>query len=233
MGQPLYAQLFETMLDRIATGDLAPGAMLPSESDLGREHGVSQGTARKALTMLEQEGVVERRQGRGTFVVARTPESSRFRFLRLRSLEGANDEPELVSETVRRRKSTAAERKLLDGAPEAVFEIERVRSLAGRNVLYERASVPAAHFPGLADRAPLPNALYVFYQHAYACGVARAEERLRAIAASEKVAEIFGLEVGAPVMEVERLAFDLRRRAVERRITICSTERHRYDISLA
>lgn len=63
--------------DQILAGDLAPGAKLPSESDLVGTYGVSRTVAREAVTRLRAEGLVETFQGRGSFVLA-VPEPSPF-----------------------------------------------------------------------------------------------------------------------------------------------------------
>ena len=233
MAPPLYRVVIDTIVDRIASGALPPGAMLPSEMHLGAELGVSQGTARKALMELETRGLLQRAQGRGTFVTVRTPETSLFNFFRLRKADGTQVIPELERETVRRRRATREERKLLHGEPEEVVEIERLRSLAGRDLVLEVSVVPVALFPGIADRAPLPNTLYVFYQQAYSCIIIRAEEKLRAQAADARTAEALRIEPGAPVLAVDRLAIDVLDRVVERRQSVSVTDTHSYFVSLS
>ncbi len=68
---PLYQQVMRVLMQRIAAGEYR--VSLPAEGDLARELGVSSGTVRKALDALEAEGVLERRQGRGTFVREQVP----------------------------------------------------------------------------------------------------------------------------------------------------------------
>ena len=67
--QPLYLQLRDALAERIARGEWKPGTVLPAEGNLARELGVSTGTVRKALDLLESEHLLSRRQGRGTFVI--------------------------------------------------------------------------------------------------------------------------------------------------------------------
>ena len=62
---------------RILDGSLAPGAKLPSETELIEEHGVSRTVVREAVTRLRAEGLVETFQGRGSFVLA-IPEPTSF-----------------------------------------------------------------------------------------------------------------------------------------------------------
>jgi GntR family transcriptional regulator len=62
--RPLYLQLRDALAERVAAGEWKPGTAIPNESDLAREFGVSAGTMRKALDLLEDEHLVTRRQGR-------------------------------------------------------------------------------------------------------------------------------------------------------------------------
>jgi GntR family transcriptional regulator len=70
---PLYLQVKEAILERIASGELRPGDRLPTEDELIREHGVSRVTIRQALELLQHDGLVERFARKGTFVTSRPP----------------------------------------------------------------------------------------------------------------------------------------------------------------
>ena len=72
---PLYQQVKDHILDRIARGALGEGDPVPSENDLTRDLGVSRMTANRALRELTAEGVLRRVQGIGTFVAAAKPQS--------------------------------------------------------------------------------------------------------------------------------------------------------------
>ena len=65
---PLYSQLVSIIKRNISAGTLSPGALLPSEAELCRTFDVSRSTVRQAIGALEAEGLVVRKQGRGTFV---------------------------------------------------------------------------------------------------------------------------------------------------------------------
>ncbi len=228
---PLYRQVEDEILSRIISGALAAGAMLPSEAELGAELGVSPGTARKALAELERRGVLERRQGKGTFVTTTTEERARFHFFRLRGPSGEELLPELVSETLARVRSTARDRAAFGADCRQVIAIRRVRSVPPGMRFAEHIRLPAALFPGLTERAPLPNALYALFQRAYGIAIARAEEDLSAVAATEEDAPL-GVTPGTPLLAAERRAYDLSGRIVELRESRYPTEMHRYRIVL-
>src|SRR4029079_236333 len=65
---PRYIAIAAVVRDRIATEQLGPHTLLPSERELAEQHGVSRMTARQALSLLESEGAVYRKPPRGTFV---------------------------------------------------------------------------------------------------------------------------------------------------------------------
>jgi GntR family transcriptional regulator len=64
----LYEQLADELRNAMASGRFAPGERLPNEDDLGRMYGVSRITTRQALERISQEGLIVRKQGKGTFV---------------------------------------------------------------------------------------------------------------------------------------------------------------------
>ena len=86
--RPLYLQVRDTLAARIATGTWKPGSLIPNEQDLARELGVSAGTMRKALDLLEAEQVVTRRQGRGTYVNDPASDELAARFSNFRDAGG-------------------------------------------------------------------------------------------------------------------------------------------------
>lgn len=229
---PLYKSVYQTILNRIIKGEYGPGAMLPSEVDLGAELGVSQGTARKALIELEQRGIVQRRQGRGTFVSATTQESALFHFFRLRRSDGTPCTPKLELEKVHRRQATIEEQLAFGNTDKHVFEIARLRAIDDKKIIRETAVLPASLFPGIAERSPLPNALYALYQHAYGIVIARADEQVRAVLASDEDVAVMDVEEGSPIIEVSRRAIDISDRIVELRLSRYDTRELHYDLSL-
>lgn len=232
MSQPLYRVVFNTIIQRIVNGIYPPGSMLPSEFDLGSELGVSQGTARKALIELDHKGIIERRQGRGTFVTLRTPESSLFHFFRLRDAKGQQVVPKLDDEVVSRRRATEAEKSALFGAPNEVYEIVRTRSYQGRPLSYETCVVSVMLFPGLQERAPLPNTLYVLFQQAYSCIIISADESLKASVLGDEISTRTAMDPAKPVIVARRQGYDLLERVVELRTSIFITDTVTYSVKM-
>ena len=229
---PLYRQVREGLLRRLAEGAWPAGAMLPSEQVLAAELGVSQGTVRKALDALVAENLLVRRQGRGTFVALHDESRILFQFFRLVSETGERQFPESRVLRVGAGRASAEERARLALAARArVVRIRRVRALAGRPCIAESIVLPASLFPGLIER-PLPNNLYGLFAEKYGIGIARASERLRAVALGASDATLLGVAQGTPALAIDRLALAIDGRRVEWRVSHCLTTHVHYASDL-
>jgi GntR family transcriptional regulator len=71
---PFYIQVAMLLRNRISDGLYSPGQKMPTQEELEQEFGVARVTVRQAVELLEKEGLVQRQQGRGTFVARQTPE---------------------------------------------------------------------------------------------------------------------------------------------------------------
>jgi GntR family transcriptional regulator len=232
--RPLYRQVYEALLRQIADGAWRPGEALPSEQALAGKLGVSQGTVRKALDTLAVEKLIERRQGKGTYIAEHTQERTLFRFFRLTLPDGSRAIPASEVETVRRRGARGPDVRHLGvavGAP--VVEINRTRLIEGVPAILERIVLPGALFPDIERRAPLPNALYTMYQHQYGQNIVTAEEQLSADVAGKEDARRLGLPVGTPLLHIERIAIGVDGMRVEWRVSRCDTRRLRYAVTLS
>ncbi|WGH78549.1 GntR family transcriptional regulator [Jannaschia ovalis] len=219
--EPLYRRILADLTDRIARGDLSPGQMLPSETEIGAQYGASQGTARKALSLLEARGILERRQGRGTFVAVSTDETALFHFFRLRDAAGALVTPVLERQSVTLRDATPDEVAL--DSPR-VYEIDRLRRIDGRLAARERVVVAADRFPGLGERQTPANALYPFYQRAYGVAILTASETL-APAVAEAGQDGLEVAAGEALLLIRRQAGDVAGKVAElRRCTYAMAE---------
>ena len=65
---PLYLQVKDVLLKRVVNGEYAAGEVIPSESKLAKDFGTSVSTIRQALSILVADSILQKKQGRGTFV---------------------------------------------------------------------------------------------------------------------------------------------------------------------
>lgn len=231
--RPLYRQVYDLIVSRIVQGEWRPGQSLPSEMALAQDLSVSQGTVRKVLDALTAEKLLERRQGKGTFIAENTQERNLFRFFRLARPGGDRLTPERVGEQVKLRACKASERAKLDLVRgDKVIEIKRIRRVSGRPAIRETIIIPAALTPGLETLSPLPNTLYSLYQGRYRLSITLAKEEIRAgLADAEDAAEI-EVKVGDPLLLIDRVAISLDDRKVEWRQSRCDCRDLVYAVNL-
>lgn len=225
--RPLYRQVRDILVKRIADGVWQAGQSLPSESEIALDLGVSQGTVRKALDEMTSDNLVVRRQGRGTYVAKHDDARILFQFFKLVPDIGERTFPESrMLETDKGANPEAAKTLGLE-AREQIVRVDRLRSIGGVTCILEQVHLPASLFPDLETR-PLPNNLYELYALEFGVTIGRASEKLKAVAATEKEAEALGMAAGHPLLRVDRLAYALDGRRVEWRISLCRTESFHY-----
>ncbi len=226
--RPLYRQAKDVLTRRIAEGAWQPGQILPSEFEIAADLGVSQGTVRKALDEMTAENLLVRRQGRGTFVARHDDARILFQFFKLTRDDGERRFPDSRVLDVRVvRASPEARERLGLAAGDKVVQIERVRSLAGITCVAEGMVLPQKLFPGIESRA-LPNNLYELYATEFGVTVARANERLKAVAATVRTAKHLKVAPGAPLLRVDRVAIDVGAAPIEWRVSLCRTDEFHY-----
>jgi GntR family transcriptional regulator len=143
----------ELVRERIRSQALMPGDRLPSEVELAREAGVSLITVRRALDELTRSGTVVRHQGRGTFVAQGKIISDVAQPVSLRAtLLGAGEDGKFQTVLLgcRRVSLDEPQGRLLDVASgSAAWQIQRLRSIAGRPTAIDRSLVPCHLAPSL------------------------------------------------------------------------------------
>lgn len=229
--QPLYSQVKELLVRRIASGSWLPGAMLPNEFQLAAEYRVSQGTVRKALLSMEADQLIIRLQGKGTYVAQHTKQRALFHFFRVVGLDGAQKIPTSRVLEHKMQHATKSQAKLLSIAPGSpVHTIKRLRDFNAEPAISERIYVPVDFMPNLSVPIGVQRdeEMYVIYQQQFNIMIVRATERLAAVAASAEEAKLLLLKQGSPLIEITRLARDVSGRTVELRISRVETSKCRY-----
>lgn len=231
--QPLYKQVYDLLTARLVEGYWKPSQLLPSEMMLAEELGVSQGTVRKALNQMVAEKMLQRQQGKGTFVAEHTQESDLFRFFRLREPHGEIAIPETVVLGSSRRTATDDEVKKLNlDANALVVELTRVRSIHNKPAIIEKVIQPLSVFPDIDKNTDLPNALYILYQEKYGITIMSVNDEIRAVEIPDAYAQHLDLAKGSPVLMIERSSVNIDGRVVELSTAYCSSDNFIYSVQL-
>ena len=202
---PLYLQLQRILRDAIDSHIVKADQALPTERDLAEEFEVSRITVRKAIDGLVTDGLVSRRRGAGTFVMAPRVEKS---FYKLPSVSedmitrGRRPHSVWVSKTS--GAVTPEEALSLGLSPgSVVYRFHRIRFADDLSMALEYSTVPAYCLPS-------PDAVTLsLYEALRATGhlPVRALQRLRAIAFTPEQAEALAIEPGSPGLFIERRGF--------------------------
>ena len=222
-GLSRYGKLAQALRDRILQGEWGPGEFIPAESALAQSYGVALGTIRQALSLLVEDGVLQRRHGKGTFVTKGVDGASMMRFFRFRGLdESASIKPHSQILSSRLRRANRQE-SLLFGVDqgEQVIQVERLRSLDEEPCLLETIVLPLPLFGALADSDihTWDDLLYPMYQQRCGVVIHKTQDTLSFSQLNGSQAKRLKLSVSHPCVLVERQAFDIAGRCVELRTT--------------
>jgi GntR family transcriptional regulator len=232
---PLYVQIAESLLDRIESGELRPGDRLPAERELSQTLEVNRMTVRRALQVLELQGLLMRRQGDGTYVTAPKIErqaGNLVPFTKGMQRRGYTPGAEVI--TFERRPaepSVAKELQLPVSTP--VYYIRRLRLINQEPVMLERFTLPVRRVPGLERYDLASCSVYEVMETKYGISVTRARQSLEPVVAAEYEAELLRVNAGAPLMLEQRLSFDQDDQPIEYGNDLYRGDRFRFVTEIA
>lgn len=232
---PLYQQIKGLLLRSLQGGEWRPGEVIPSEMELAVRFKVSQGTVRKAIDELAADNLLVRRQGKGTFVATHAEERTQYRFLRLHADDAAAAAlRRRLLECRRLRAPLEVARALQLKTGDSVLLIHRLLLQDEQPVVFDEIWLPATPFKGLtAERlAAHRGPMYAYFESEYGVHMSRADERIRAVAASAESAQALAVQAGTPLLSVERLSYTYGDKPVEWRRGLYRTEAHHYRNAL-
>jgi GntR family transcriptional regulator len=225
-GVPAYQRIQGAIRRAIESGGLLPGDAVPSERKLAQIHDVSLMTARHALATLEQEGVVERRRGVGTFV-----SPPKIHFNKLMS----------YTEQMRSRSLTASSKvlfaEMVDDDPEAtarlslspksqILKLQRLRHAAQEPFAVETCYFSAKQFAGLLNERLERESLFKILERHYDLVIGYADEEVDATAADPRTAELLGVPKREPLLRIRQMIYSTKGAAIVYVLGLYRSDRH-------
>jgi GntR family transcriptional regulator len=232
---PLYQQIKGLLVQSLDRGEWKPGEAIPSEFELAARFQVSQGTVRKAIDDLAAENLLLRRQGKGTFVATHSEAKVRYRFLRLAADDG---KPPVSGSQIldcRRVKAPVDVARLLDvRAADMVVNLRRLLSFDLTPTILDDTWLPGSVFRGLTAEslARYRGPLYGLFESEFGVSMVRADEKIKAVAATAEQAQLLKIKAADPLLQVERVSYTYGDRPMELRRGLYVTERFHYRNSL-
>jgi GntR family transcriptional regulator len=214
---PLYAQVEDVLVARIASGALPIGTQLPSEEELIREFGVSRTTIRMTIQNLVRQGLVEIRRGRGTFV------ASPRMVQELTELTGFAEDMRVLGRTPAAR---VLSREIVPAAPivaeklavpagAKVVRIQRVRLSDGVPLSLDETYLPEDLGRRVMADDLAKEPIFTLLEERYDTPLVEAEYVLEAAAAESAVAMALEISAGSPIFLIERTSYTSGGRAVD------------------
>ncbi|WP_416050217.1 GntR family transcriptional regulator [Cupriavidus basilensis] len=225
----LYEQIADLLREEIQKRRFDPSGKLPSEAELGERFGVSRVTVRLAITRLVDAGLVERKQGKGTFVV-----DKRLRH-GLDTLRGFYDSlvlqghaPEMQLVALERIVVPARLRGIFPAALGHCIALQRLHRLDGEPIALAETHIACDATPGWEDAERNPS--YTLIGQLLGMPVDRADLVIRARSAGQHLAAVLQTSRTHPLLELERTSFTADGAVCEH--TLFSIRSERYEFAL-
>jgi DNA-binding GntR family transcriptional regulator len=228
---PLYFQVAQHLEHLIESGELATGTRLENEIDLADQLGLSRPTMRRAIQYLVDRGLLVRKRGVGTQVV-------HAKVRRQVELTSLYDDLDKASRTPSTRVVSFAREPLAeDLAPDLslppgteVYVFERIRYADGEPLALMRNYVPASLLPLDAEDLAAHGLYNLLRASGITLRIARQSIGARAATAAE--ARALSETRGAPLLTMERAAFDDQGRTIEHGQHVYRASRYSFDLTL-
>ena len=217
-GRPKHERLREELLKSIEAFALRPYDALPSEAGLCELYGVSRTVVRQTLEGLENDGLIFRINGKGSFIAeTNDADLSRFTLRGLYTQVARAERVEFTSTVLRsefRRVPGEIARKLHVAPGDKAFYLERLRSVDGLPWVRIESYVPLPFGEQVARHDPASKPLHAIFSD---CGsqVARANREVEVVPAEAEIARFMRIENFPVLLVVTSVHHDAKGQVLE------------------
>jgi DNA-binding GntR family transcriptional regulator len=203
---PQYRKLYEILRRHILSGVYEEGSLLPSENELCAVHGLTRPTIRQALDSLVKDGLIMKRQGKGS-IVRKPPQS-----IGILSIDGTASaiggkylKTEILQKPVIRTWIANFPFELSEIERESgCIYLERLRFVDDKPVFYDINHLPNLNLPRFTSRSLANKSLFETLRSHYHIQVTGGEQRLKAMQCPENIAQLLKISPGIPVLYLQR-----------------------------
>ncbi|SNS15873.1 GntR family transcriptional regulator [Anaerovirgula multivorans] len=228
---PLYKQLQEILKKQIQSGERKPREKISSEINLAKEFDVSVITARKAVNLLVEEGLVEKKQGKGTFIAAQKYTrnlSQVISFSEVCRLNGTIAGSQLLE-----CKFINADKKTLERLErpqeEKVLYIERLRFVDDEPIVIEK-NIFSIAYSFLINEDLDNESMFDILKKRSGTEVSMSSRTIEICRATQKEAQQLKISKGAPLLLIKSIAYSTENKPVFIGTQIINGERYRFTM---
>jgi len=205
-GNSLYFNIKEQLLKQIQSGVYKVGERLPTEADLCQLYAASRTTIRLALSELEVQGILERIQGKGTFVKRKELQLIQTRSFTEDVLMQGKEPTSKIIEAKVIPAEVPLDEFLQIPLNSPVNQLLRVRYADGEPLLYERTYIAWSMAPGLVNDYT-DGSLFSFLETKHQLKAHRSVEQLKPILADKTAKKLLGIKEGSPCLQVKTFTY--------------------------
>jgi len=229
---PLYVQVREKLREELAPSEA--GTMIPPEAVLEERFSVSRITIRKAIDDLVSEGLLIRRQGRGTFrQVPKLVHDLNAITSWTEQLKALGYVPHTAAREVSEIPAPKKIQMLLQlASEERVIQLRRTRLANDEPMTLMVNYIPSNLVPGFVDASQETESLYELLSSRYGLSPAEATDTVETRPASEAESERLKIEPWSPVLVVTRVAHLKDGRPLEVGVAVSRGDRYEYRVKL-
>lgn len=231
----MYEQIVDILKEEILQKRVAGSGCLGTHKDLAEKYNVSLITIRKALQILQDQGIVEIKQGKGTFV-SRHLLANRHNFFSsyVDLLYGADNDVSntRLVEFGPRDTPKHFSAHIQDMMGPTCHLVERVYSLDNRVMGYCYSYLPRMYGEQIDLEDARNRTVYELYTEKLDICLGKGFQRIRALAADSRLAFIFNIPEGTPMIHIERESYSDRGEFLELAEMYCQYSQYEYTISL-
>lgn len=231
----LHLQLKSIIKDMIKSGELKEGDVLLPEREICKEQEVSRMTVNKAINSLVAEGILYRKQGKGTFV---SKKKKKYQFNNVKGFtdvmksRGIDIKTDIIKFEMLNPEENIMKKLGISNKKENVYKIIRLRYVENEPFVYEIAYIPEKICAGMTKGMLDNNSLYRILENQYGYRVARVEQTIDPLKLDSYIGEKLHCEKGSLALDIRRTSYNEIDEIIEYTISIIRSDIYQYQINI-
>ena len=235
---PLYVQIEHIIKSQIMTGELLPGQQVPPDKVLSEIYDVSTITTRQAILNLAKEGLLTRKQGKGTFV-----SNKRSNIRNIMTLSAKGDIEDVVPEGLSAQKVSVLDIQKIKSPKriadilsvtdeEELYLIRRTRSDSGAVISYIKNYLPVQFGERITKKDLQHSPMLHILRDKLGLQIRKGRQYIMAVVADYEVANALSTNISSPVLYLETLIFADKEKPIEFVQTFYRSDQYKYTLQL-